>query len=75
MQGDKIVVVGNSSGYLVDVVRLNNDGTLDNSFDGDGKQTIDFGIIGSAGYGVAMQGDKIVVVGVSVQVATETICS
>ena len=29
----------------------------------------------SAGYGVAMQGDKIVVVGVSVQVATETICS
>lgn len=42
----KIVVSGNSfqaGGYDFAVARLNADGSLDTSFDGDGRQTVDFG--------------------------------
>ncbi len=64
---DKIVVVGdsvNGTGYDFAVARYNANGTLDTSFDGDGKLTTDFG--GSYDYGrsVAVQSDgKIVVAG------------
>ena len=45
------------------VARLNADGTLDASFDGDGKRTIDFGVYDAA-RGLAVQADgKIVVAG------------
>ena len=52
----KIVVVGstfntgffNASDADFAVVRLNPNGSLDHSFDGDGKQTIDFGVVDSA---------------------------
>lgn len=68
----KIVVVGTalvSSGFDEDelgVVRYNTDGTLDKSFDSDGKRTFDLGNFASFtdGYDVAVQSNgKIVVVG------------
>ena len=44
MQADgKIVVVGSTDIYDFAVARLNGDGSLDTSFDSDGKQTIGFG--------------------------------
>ena len=54
----KIVTVGDfSSGgsYIIAVVRLNTDGTLDTSFDGDGKLTVDIGGFGSCAASVAIQ--------------------
>ncbi|MDP8910130.1 MAG: hypothetical protein M3N47_13680 [Chloroflexota bacterium] len=68
MQGDgKIVVVGYRSwpaggGFMV--ARYNGDGSLDNSFSDDGKQTTDFGGGNDGGRDVAIQSDgKIVVAG------------
>ncbi|MGE3842572.1 MAG: hypothetical protein AB7I50_13385 [Vicinamibacterales bacterium] len=62
----KIVVAGYrvlATGDDFAVVRVNSNGTLDTSFDADGKQTIDFGATDRAG-AVAIQPDgKIVVVG------------
>ncbi len=75
VQGDKIVVAGNAqkpdaSGWNFAVARLNADGTPDYSFDGDGQQTLDFDGYNSVGYGVAVQGDKVVMAGYSDQEGT-----
>ncbi|HEX3100627.1 MAG TPA: choice-of-anchor D domain-containing protein, partial [Pyrinomonadaceae bacterium] len=63
----KIILAGESDdGTRFDfaVVRLNTDGSLDPSFDTDGKQTIDFQNSSDQGYGVAIQRDgRIVVAG------------
>jgi uncharacterized delta-60 repeat protein len=62
----KIVVAGASNSYFA-VARYNPDGTLDNTFSGDGKLTTDFSS-GSTdnGYAVVLQQDgKIVVAGIS----------
>ena len=62
----KIVAAGDTFGPTRDfaVVRYNADGTLDTSFDGDGKTTTDFNNSGDAGYAVALQADsKIILVG------------
>jgi uncharacterized delta-60 repeat protein len=66
----KMVVVGYSvqpgSGADFALARYNSDGTLDISFDGDGKVTTDFGYYSDCAYSVAVQGDgKIVVAGES----------
>ncbi len=65
----KIVVAGsanNGSDDDVAVVRYNTDGSLDTSFDGDGKVTTAIGSATDVGYSVALQSDgKIVVGGVS----------
>ncbi len=66
----KIVVAGatdlNSPASDFLVVRYNADGTLDMTFDGDGKATTDFGGKSDAAFAVALQSDgRIVVVGVS----------
>ncbi len=51
---DRVVVAGqaqvpaNNYRSVMGVVRLNSDGTLDNSFDGDGRQTIDFSGVSGA---------------------------
>ncbi|HEV8230928.1 MAG TPA: delta-60 repeat domain-containing protein [Thermoanaerobaculia bacterium] len=70
----KIVVAGsaaNSLGSDFALVRYNSDGSLDNSFDGDGKATTDFSGGGDIAYGVAIQPDgKIVAAGVTNQLAT-----
>ncbi|MGX7666375.1 T9SS type A sorting domain-containing protein [Flavobacterium pedocola] len=62
----KIVVAGhthNTSMYDFAVVRYNNDGSLDTTFDDDGKVTTDFGLNDYA-YSVAIQNNgKIVVAG------------
>ena len=62
----KIVVVGysqNGSNNDFAVVRYNTDGSLDTTFDSDGKQTTDLGS-GAASYSVVVQSDdKIVVAG------------
>ena len=67
VQGDdKIVVVG-SSGDDFGIARLLPNGTLDSSFDGDGKVTADFGrVIGDTALDVAIQpaDGKIVVGGI-----------
>ena len=63
----KIVVAGGSYAgvggtHSFALARYNADGSLDTSFDGDGKLTTDFG--GGVAYGVALQPDgKIVAVG------------
>jgi uncharacterized delta-60 repeat protein len=67
---EKIVVVGYStiSTGTTDfaVVRYNPDGSLDNSFDGDGKVTTNFGSYYCMAYSVALQSDgKIVLAGVN----------
>lgn len=63
----KIVVAGYySNGKNLDfaIVRYNSDGTLDNTFSGDGIQTTDIGSGDDQGYSVAIQSDgKIVVAG------------
>ena len=66
VQGDgRIVAVGRTGENPADfaIARYNTDGTLDQSFDGDGKQTIDFGGT-SFTFDVAIQSDgKILVAG------------
>jgi uncharacterized delta-60 repeat protein len=68
----KIVVAGQAyvgSNQDFAVVRLNSDGSLDTSFDSDGKATTDFFGYTDGAYGLAIQSDgKIVVVGQSNQV-------
>jgi uncharacterized delta-60 repeat protein len=68
----KIVVAGYSSGeggssvHDFALARYNSDGSLDTTFDGDGKVTTDFGGDFDGAYSVAIQGDgKIVVAGES----------
>ncbi|HNL13877.1 MAG TPA: DUF4347 domain-containing protein, partial [Accumulibacter sp.] len=65
----KIVVVGTATigGRTVfGLVRYNADGSLDNTFSGDGKQTTTFGTGDEKAYGVTLQTDgKIVVTGSS----------
>ncbi len=63
----KLVLAGyainESTGFDFAVARLNNNGTLDSSFDGDGKQTIDFGFDDSASSMLVQPDGKIVLVG------------
>jgi len=65
----KIVVAGdsyNGSNYDFALVRYNSDGSLDTSFDGDGKVTTPIGSSSDYGYGVVVQSDgKILVAGYS----------
>jgi uncharacterized delta-60 repeat protein len=63
----KIVVAGNASGSAVmTVTRLNPNGSLDTTFDGDGTATIDFGALSDITGGAVLQPDgKIVVAGSS----------
>ena len=76
LQADgKIVVAGYSdqgvTGFDFAVARLNDTGSLDNSFGSGGKQTIDFDLGSDSGFGVALQADgKILVAGVSYREAT-----
>lgn len=71
LQADGRIVVAGSAGVELDrtlaIVRYNTDGTLDTSFDGDGRLTREFIITPDAGGGaadIAIQADgKIVVVG------------
>lgn len=69
IQGDaKIIVAGQTAKSVASednfaIARYNTDGSLDNSFDGDGKVTTDFGLVDSA-TAVVLQGDgRIVVAG------------
>lgn len=58
----KVIVAGSSAGNFA-VIRLNTNGTLDTTFDTDGKVTVDTGATDSA-YGVAIDsGGRIVVAG------------
>lgn len=63
----KIVGVGttentaNETRFLV--ARFNSDGTIDNTFNATGYNTIDFGTLDNDGQAVALQGDKILVAG------------
>jgi uncharacterized delta-60 repeat protein len=65
----KIVVAGYSStgpgGFRqFAVARYNSNGTLDTSFSGDGKQTVNFGSVDAYAWDMRLQGDgKIVIVG------------
>jgi uncharacterized delta-60 repeat protein len=75
VQGDKILAVGSSqqaggSGWDFAVARLNADGTLDTTFNGTGKATVDFGSSSDFGRSVAIQGDNIVLAGQTSQAGT-----
>ena len=61
----KIVVVGQSYGTTVDfvVTRLNADGSLDTTFDGDGIKLIDWGGVYDLANAAAIQADGKIVVG------------
>ncbi len=64
----KIVVSGaskNASNYDFSLIRYNTNGSLDSTFDNDGKLTTVMGAMDDYGYSVAMQGDKIVIGGVT----------
>jgi uncharacterized delta-60 repeat protein len=57
---------GNSGSYDFALARYNPDGTLDTTFDSDGKVLTDFANITDQGFDVALQGDgKIVVAGLA----------
>jgi uncharacterized delta-60 repeat protein len=63
---DRIVVAGYTTGFNDDfaVARLTVAGALDTSFDGDGKQIIDFGGSNDRAYGVAIDSqDRVVIAG------------
>ncbi len=68
-QDGKIVAAGytyNGSNYDFALARYNTDGSLDNSFSGDGRQTTDLDSVDEYAYSVAIQNDgKIVLGGVS----------
>jgi uncharacterized delta-60 repeat protein len=67
MADGKIAVAGSTwlsaSDHQWSVVRYNPDGTLDTTFDGDGKAVIDLGILEDSATGIAAVGDKLVVGG------------
>ncbi len=69
LQADgKVIAVGssgNASGSAFDfaLARYDANGSLDNTFSGDGKETTDFGSTGDRAAGVALQGDGKIVVG------------
>lgn len=70
IQGDeKIIVAGSievSGGRDVGLARYNNDGSIDNTFDYDGKVSLDFGRPLDSGYSVVIQTDgKILLTGTS----------
>jgi len=66
VQPDGRIVVAGESGNDIALARYNSDGSLDTSFDGDGRATTDLGFTGDSGYDVALQPDgKIVVSGMS----------
>src|SRR5688572_6898084 len=80
LQADgKIVVAGyyyNGVNYDFAVMRLNADGTVDNTFDGDGLRTINTTGNNDYAFGVAIQNDgKIVLTGYSYYYTTYTCCS
>jgi uncharacterized delta-60 repeat protein len=67
LQADGKLVVGGSGNLDFSLARYNNDGSLDTSFDGDGKVTTDFGSIPAFANAVIIQSDgKLVVAGESV---------
>src|SRR5262249_11473215 len=69
-QNGKVVVLGSDIANNFYLSRLNTDGSLDKSFDGDGRQLIDFGG-GALAFDVAVQRDgKIVAVGFAVNQQT-----
>ena len=71
LQSDGKIVAAGSSGAEFAVARFNPDGTLDASFDGDGRVTFGFGGIGSRGLDVAIQPlDQRIVVSGSTSPAT-----
>lgn len=72
LQPDGKIVMAGAAGYSIGVVRLNSDGSLDTSFDSDGKVVTDVSGGHSAGYAVAVQSDgKIVVAGYNDDVGTD----
>lgn len=63
VQADGKILLGGSSGGDFALVRYNADGSLDASFDGDGKVTTAIGAANDAGNSVAVQADGKIVVG------------
>jgi uncharacterized delta-60 repeat protein len=63
LQTDGKIVVGGTSDGDVGLARLNADGTPDATFGVNGKVTTDVGALANSGVDIAMQGNKIVVVG------------
>ena len=60
----KILVAGSINNQDFGVARYNTDGSLDSSFDGDGKLTLDFFGWSDVAYGIALQNDgKILLTG------------
>ena len=57
IQADGKILLGGMSGYNFALARYNVDGSLDTTFNGDGKVATDFGSIYVYGYSVAIQAD------------------
>lgn len=65
LQNDgKLVLAGSSNGDFA-LVRYHSDGSLDTSFDGDGKVTTDLGFIDNANSMIVQTDSKLVVAGIS----------
>lgn len=74
VQADGKIVIAGTAGVGFAVVRLDTDGSLDNTFAVDGRQTVDFAATGNFAFatGVALQADgKIVVVGTAYQTTND----
>jgi len=63
VQPDGKTVVAGYGGGNFEVARYNFDGSLDTTFDGDGKVVTDLGQVTDRAYGVVLQDEKIVVAG------------
>lgn len=73
IQNDGKIIVAGSSGNSFAIARYNSNGSLDTSFDGDGKTTVNFGTDSDFGQSVVIQNDqKIIVAGTTTIVGLNT---
>ena len=73
IQNDGKIIVAGSSGNSFALARYNNNGSLDTSFDGDGKTTLNFGTNEDYGQSVVIQNDgKIIIAGITTIIGLNT---
>lgn len=73
IQNDGKIIVAGSSGNSFALARYNSNGSLDTSFDGDGKTTVNFGTNEDYGQSVVVQNDgKIIIAGITTIIGINT---
>ncbi len=73
IQNDGKIIVAGSSGNSFALARYNSNGSLDTSFDSDGKTTVNFGTNEDYGQSVVIQNDgKIIIAGITTSIGLNT---